>query len=80
MVHLFGWYKARRFVFVQERVRESKTAVGRTLLDVPGYPTSQYITWTSVRLPSPTPEPHMPVSARKVHFQESAFDHALHQV
>ena len=36
-VRLFGWTQARRFVVVRERVRESKAAVGRRLLDVPGY-------------------------------------------
>ena len=35
-VKLFGWSKARHFVVVRERVRASKAAVGRTLLDVPG--------------------------------------------
>ena len=35
-LQLFGWTKARRFVVVRERVRESKAAVGRKLLDVPG--------------------------------------------
>jgi len=34
---LFGWWVERRFVVVRERVREDKEAVGRTLLDVPGY-------------------------------------------
>ena len=34
---LFGWTKARRFIVVRERMRESKAAVGRRLLDVPGY-------------------------------------------
>jgi hypothetical protein len=34
---LFGWKKARRFIVVRERIRESKAAVGRKLLDVPGY-------------------------------------------
>ena len=36
-LQLFGWSKARRFVVVRERVRESKAAVGRKLIDVPGY-------------------------------------------
>ena len=35
-VQLFGWTKARRFVVVRERIRETKAAVGRQLLDVPG--------------------------------------------
>ena len=34
---LLGWSRARRFVVVRERVREKKEAVGRKLLDVPGY-------------------------------------------
>jgi hypothetical protein len=34
---LFGWSKERRFVVVRERVRDSKAAVGRRLIDVPGY-------------------------------------------
>lgn len=34
---LFGWNKPRRFVVVRELVRDTKQAVGRKLLDVPGY-------------------------------------------
>jgi hypothetical protein len=34
---LFGWNKSRRFVVVRELVRDTKEAVGRKLLDVPGY-------------------------------------------
>ena len=34
---LLGWAKERRFVVVRERIRESKEALGRKLLDVPGY-------------------------------------------
>lgn len=34
---LFGWNKPRRFVVVRELVRDTKEAVGRKLLDVPGY-------------------------------------------
>lgn len=34
---LLGWSKERRFVVVRERVRENKEAVGRKLIDVPGY-------------------------------------------
>ena len=41
---LFGWKKARRFVVVRERVRESKAAVGRKLLDVPGYTFRIFVT------------------------------------
>ena len=36
-LQLFGWTKARRLVVVRERLRESKAAVGRKLIDVPGY-------------------------------------------
>ena len=36
-VQLLGWNKERRFVVVRERVRETHAAVGRQLLDVPGY-------------------------------------------
>jgi hypothetical protein len=41
---LFGWSKERRFVVVRERVRESKAAVGRKLLDVPGYTFRVWVT------------------------------------
>ena len=41
---LFGWKKARRFVVVREGVRESKAAVGRKLLDVPGYTFRIFVT------------------------------------
>jgi hypothetical protein len=34
---LLGWSTERRFVVVREQVREDKEAVGRKLLDVPGY-------------------------------------------
>jgi hypothetical protein len=43
-VKLFGWSKERRFVVVREQVRESKTAVGRTLIDVPGYTFRVWVT------------------------------------
>ena len=43
-VQLFGWTKARRFVVVRERVRENKAAVGRRLLDVPGYTFRVWVT------------------------------------
>jgi hypothetical protein len=36
-VKLFGWSVERRFVVVRERVRADKEAVGRKLIDVPGY-------------------------------------------
>ena len=34
---LMGWSRPRRFVVLRERVREGKEAVGRKLIDVPGY-------------------------------------------
>src|SRR5678815_409357 len=34
---LMGWNKSLRFVVVRERVREKKEALGRMLLEVPGY-------------------------------------------
>jgi hypothetical protein len=41
---LWGWKKSRRFVVVRERVRESKMAVGRKLLEVPGYTFRVFVT------------------------------------
>ena len=41
---LFGWKKPRRFVVVRERVREEKSAVGRKLLEVPGYTFRIFVT------------------------------------
>jgi len=43
-VKLFGWSKARRFVVVRERLRETKAAVGRRLIDVPGYTFRVWVT------------------------------------
>jgi len=43
-VKLFGWTQERRFVVVRERVRESQAAVGRKLLDVPGYTFRVWVT------------------------------------
>ena len=43
-VQLFGWTKARRFVVVRERLRESKAAVRRRLIDVPGYTFRVWVT------------------------------------
>jgi len=34
---LQGWSQDSRFVVVRERVQEGKEAVGRKLIDVPGY-------------------------------------------
>ncbi len=41
---LWGWKKPRRFIAVRERVRESKMAVGRKLLEVPGYTFRIFVT------------------------------------
>jgi hypothetical protein len=43
-VKLFGWSQERRFVVVRERLRETKAAVGRRLLDVPGYTFRVWVT------------------------------------
>ena len=47
---LMGWSKERRFVVVRERVREDKEAVGRKLIDVPGY---TFRLWVTNRTESP---------------------------
>jgi hypothetical protein len=41
---LFGWSTARRFVVLRERVREDKEALGRKLIDVPGYTFRVWVT------------------------------------
>jgi hypothetical protein len=41
---LMGWSVERRFVVVRERVREDKEAVGRRLLEVPGYTFRMWVT------------------------------------
>lgn len=41
---LHGWSETRRFIVVRERVREDKEAVGRRLLDVPGYTFRVWVT------------------------------------
>ncbi len=41
---LYGWDKARRFVVIRERIRENKAAVGRKLIDVPGYTFRIFVT------------------------------------
>lgn len=41
---LQGWSQERRFVVVRERVREDKAAVGRKLIDVPGYTFRVWVT------------------------------------
>jgi hypothetical protein len=43
-VKLFGWSKERRFIVVRERVQESKAAVGRLLMEVPGYTFRVWVT------------------------------------
>jgi len=47
---LQGWSAERRFVVVRERVREDKAAVGRKLIDVPGY---TFRVWVTNRTESP---------------------------
>jgi hypothetical protein len=47
---LLGWSAERRFVVVRERVREDKEAVGRKLIDVPGY---TFRIWVTNRAESP---------------------------
>lgn len=41
---LQGWDRKRRFVVVRERIRESKEALGRMLLEVPGYTFRIFVT------------------------------------
>ena len=43
-LQLQGWAVARRFIVVRERVRENKAAVGRLLLEVPGYTYRVFVT------------------------------------
>lgn len=43
-IKLFGWSQERRFVVVRERIRETKAAVGRRLIDVPGYTFRVWVT------------------------------------
>ena len=47
---LQGWSAPRRFVVVREQVRENKEAVGRKLLDVPGY---TFRIWVTNRTENP---------------------------
>ena len=44
---LQGWQDTRRFLVVRETVREDKEAVGRRLLDVPGYTFRLWVTHRS---------------------------------
>ena len=41
---LFGGSAPRRFVVIRERIREDKAAVGRRLIDVPGYTFRAFVT------------------------------------
>ena len=41
---LLGWKKPRRFVVVRERIREGKSALGRKLIEVPGYTFRIFVT------------------------------------
>ena len=50
-VKLFGWSKERRFVVVRERVRETRAAVGRRLMDVAGYTFRMWVTNQSESAP-----------------------------
>ena len=43
-LQLQGWTATRRFIVVRERVRENKAAVGRLLLEVPGYTYRVFVT------------------------------------
>lgn len=43
-LELEGWKKARRFVMVRERIQDKKSALGRKLLDVPGYTFRVFVT------------------------------------
>ena len=43
-VKLFGWSKERRFVVVRERIRETKAAEVRPLIDVPDYTFRAWVT------------------------------------
>lgn len=45
-----GWSTSRRFVAIRERIREGKDAVGRKLIDVPGY---TFRIWVTNRNESP---------------------------
>jgi hypothetical protein len=47
---LMGWSMERRFVVLRERVREDKEAVGRKLIEVPGY---TFRIWVTNREQSP---------------------------
>lgn len=54
---LASWDKDRRFVVVRELVREEKAAVGRKLIDVPGYTFRVWVTNRSERFGAITTPP-----------------------
>jgi hypothetical protein len=41
---LCGWSRERRFIVIRETIREGKEAVGRKLIDVPGYTFRMWVT------------------------------------
>ena len=43
-LQLWGWERARRFVAVREKIRETKPARGRKLFEVPGYTFRVFVT------------------------------------
>jgi len=43
-MQLYGWKNERRFFVIRERIRESKAAIGRKLLHVPGYTFRIFVT------------------------------------
>jgi len=51
-IQLMGWDKPRRFVVVRERIRDSKAAVGKKLIDLPEYTFRVLVT----SLPAPPEE------------------------
>jgi len=51
-IQLMGWDKPRRFVAVRERIRDSKAAVGKKLIDLPEYTFRVLVT----SLPTPPEE------------------------
>lgn len=41
---LYGWKRSRRFVVIREQLREKKSALGRRLLEIPGYAFRVFVT------------------------------------
>ena len=41
---LYGWKRSRRFVAIREQLREKKSALGRRLLEIPGYAFRVFVT------------------------------------